>query len=98
IVPVARVITQNDSLSFRFGAGNLTDVLRGFAVYKAEGNFNIDSAHLFRFIPNNSDPVTGFSLKALITDSSTRYFVTAISRTNNESEPLLIYPVPVKAP
>ncbi|HLA59908.1 MAG TPA: family 10 glycosylhydrolase [Puia sp.] len=97
-IPVVRVITQNDSLSFRFGAGNLKDALRGFAVYKAEGNFNIDSALVFRFIPNNSDPVTGFSLKTLITDSSSRYFVTAISRTNNESAPLLFYPIPTKAP
>ncbi|MEJ0082270.1 MAG: hypothetical protein WDM78_15285 [Puia sp.] len=72
--------------------------MRGFAVYKAEGNFNIDSALVFRFIPDNSDPVTGFSLKTLIADSSSRYFVTAISRTNNESAPLLIYPIPTKAP
>jgi hypothetical protein len=97
-IPVVRVITQNDSLSFRFGAGNLKDALRGFAVYKAEGNFNIDSALVLRFIPDNSDPVTAFSLKALITDSSSRYFVTAISRTNNESAPLLFYPIPTKAP
>jgi len=97
-IPVVRVISQNDSLSFLFGAGNLKDVLRGFALYKATGNFNIDSAIVLRFIPNNSEPVTGFSLKALMADSSSRYFVTAISRTNNESAPLLIYPIPAKAP
>jgi len=97
-VPVVRVITQNDSVSFRFGAGNLKETLRGFAVYKAENNFNIDSSLVYRFIPNNSEPVIGFSLKTLMTDSASRYFVTAISGTNNESAPLLFYPIPTKAP
>ena len=42
---------QNDSLVFRFGKGNLSETLRGFAVYKAEGNFNIDSALCIPFYP-----------------------------------------------
>ncbi|HEY8735163.1 MAG TPA: family 10 glycosylhydrolase, partial [Puia sp.] len=97
-IPSVRIVTNNDSLEFRFGKGNLSDTLRGFAIYKAVGDFNINSSRVFRFIPNNSEPVTGFSLKLLMNDSSSRYFVTAISSTNNESDPILIYPLTPKMP
>jgi uncharacterized lipoprotein YddW (UPF0748 family) len=92
-IPSVRIITNNDSLIFRFGKGNLSDSLKGFAIYKAEGNFNMDSSRVFRFIPDDPNPETAFSLRLLMYDSSGRYFVTAISKTNNESDPILIYPV-----
>jgi hypothetical protein len=71
----------------------MRDELKGFAVYKAEGAFNIDSAMVFRFIPYNESVETGFLLSELIKDRQSRYFVTAISKTNNESDPILIYPL-----
>jgi uncharacterized lipoprotein YddW (UPF0748 family) len=92
-IPSVRSATNNDSLVFRFGKGILSDSLRGFAIYKAEGDFNIDCSRVFRFIPNNQSSETGFSLKVLMNDSSSRYFVTAVSSTNNESDPVLIYPL-----
>lgn len=92
-IPSVRFATNNDSLVFHFGKGNLSDSLRGFAVYKAEGDFNIDSSRVFRFIPVSPNPETGFNLKSLMSDTNGRYFVTAISRTNNESDPILIYPL-----
>jgi uncharacterized lipoprotein YddW (UPF0748 family) len=92
-IPSVRVITNNDSIVFRFGKGNLADSVKGFAIYKAEGEFNIDSSRVLRFIPANLNPETGFSLRALSEDVHGRYFVTAISSTNNESDPILLYPL-----
>ena len=71
----------------------MNDTLKGFAVYKAEAAFNIDSARVFRFIPYSQTAETEFLLNDLIKDLQGRYFVTAISKTNNESDPILIYPL-----
>ncbi len=92
-VPVVNINSSHDSLVFRFEKGNLSDTLKGFAVYKAEGAFNIDSGRVFRFIPNNPGAEMIFSLNELMNQSQGRYFVTAISKTNNESDPVLIYPL-----
>jgi hypothetical protein len=83
---------------FRFEKGNIADTLKGFAVYKAEGTFNTDSSRVYRFIPNNDSAETGFVLSELIKDPQGRYFVTAISKTNNESDPILIYPLSTAGP
>jgi len=95
-IPSVRIITNNDSLIFRLGIGNLKDNLRGFAIYKAGCTFDMDSSRVYRFIPNNQNPEIAFSLKALSGDINGRYFVTAISKTNNESDPILIYPLSTK--
>jgi hypothetical protein len=71
----------------------MADTLRGFAIYKAEGVFNIDSARAYRFVPNFQSAQIVFSYRELLKDPQGRYFVTAISRTNNESDPILIYPM-----
>jgi len=92
-VPVIHNHNSHDSLVFRFERGNVSDTLKGFAVYKAEGSFNIDSARVFRFLPYSQSVETGFLLNELIKDLQGRYFVTAISKTNNESDPILIYPL-----
>ena len=97
-IPSVRLMTNNDSLTFRFGKGNLTDTLRGFALYKAEGEFNIDSSRAYRFIPASQNSEAKFNLKLLMTDPNARYFVTAVSRTNNESAPIMIYPVTANKP
>jgi uncharacterized lipoprotein YddW (UPF0748 family) len=92
-IPVVNMNTGHDSLIFRFGKGNASDTLRGFAVYKAEAAFNIDSACVFRFIPDNPGAELVFSLSEMMKQPPGRYFVTAISKTNNESDPILIYPM-----
>jgi hypothetical protein len=92
-MPVIQNRNSHDSLIFRFERGSVRDALKGFAVYKAEGAFNIDSAKVFRFIPYTESVETGFLLNDLIRDLQGRYFVTAISKTNNESDPILIYPL-----
>ena len=92
-LPVIHTQNSPDSLVFRFDRGSVSDTLKGFAVYKAEGAFNIDSVRVFRFIPYSEMAGTAFLLKELIVDLQGRYFVTAISKTNNESDPILIYPL-----
>jgi hypothetical protein len=92
-IPVVHMYTGNDSLLFNFEAGNKTDSLKGFALYKADSAFNIDSARVFRFIPNDQHAETVFSAADLMKNPNSRYYVTAISKTNNESDPILIYPL-----
>jgi uncharacterized lipoprotein YddW (UPF0748 family) len=97
-IPVVHINTSHDSLVFHFEMGNRADSIKGFAVYKAEAAFNIDSARVFRFIPNNQNAQMVFNLNELMKESNGRYFVTAISKTNNESDPILIYPLNAPSP
>ena len=92
-IPLVHINSNQDSLIIRFEKGSGADTLRGFAIYKAEGAFNIDSARVFRFISNYQDARIVFSYSELLKDPQGRYFVTAISRTNNESDPILIFPL-----
>ena len=92
-IPVIHIKTVNDSLVFRFEKGNFADSLRGYVIYKADGAFNLDSSRAFRLIPNNQNAQLVFSLSSLVKEVNGRYFVTAISKTNNESDPILIYPL-----
>jgi uncharacterized lipoprotein YddW (UPF0748 family) len=92
-IPVIHMKTVNDSLVFRFEKGNFSDSLKGYVVYKADGAFNLDSSRAFRLIPNNQNAQLVFSLSSLVKELNGRYFVTAISKTNNESDPILIYPL-----
>ena len=92
-IPIVHGYTNQDSLVIRFEKGSQADTLRGFAIYKAENVFNIDSARVFRFVPNFQSAQIVFSYQELLKDPQGRYFVTAISRTNNESDPILIYPM-----
>jgi uncharacterized lipoprotein YddW (UPF0748 family)/DNA-binding MarR family transcriptional regulator len=72
--------------------GNQQDTLRGFAIYQSDSaNINIDSIHAWQFIPY--DPVASFTVhnsQAEQKGAQHFYFVTAISRTNVESEPVPI--------
>jgi uncharacterized lipoprotein YddW (UPF0748 family) len=92
-IPVVHSYSNQDSLVIRFEKGNQADTLRGFAIYKAESVFNIDSARVYRFVPNFQTAQIVFSYRELLKDPQGRYFLTAISRTNNESDPILIYPM-----
>ena len=97
-IPVVRSSKNIDSLIFNFEKGKLTDTLKGFAIYKAEDAFNIDSARVFQFIPNNQTAQMVFILKDLVNQPQSRFFATAISKTNNESDPILIYPLSTPTP
>ncbi|HXB29447.1 MAG TPA: family 10 glycosylhydrolase [Puia sp.] len=97
-IPVVHFSSNNDSLVFSFEKGKLTDELKGFAVYKAEAAFNIDSARVFQFIPGNQTAKMAFSLIELLNQPQGRFFVTAISKTNNESDPILLYPLSSPTP
>jgi uncharacterized lipoprotein YddW (UPF0748 family) len=97
-IPVIHIHKSDDSLVFRFEKGALSDNIRGFAVYNAEGAFNIDSALVFRFIPNEQNAKMVFSMRELMNQPKGRYFVTAISKTNNESDPILIFPLNAPGP
>ena len=96
-VPVMQMKSRNDSLIYHFEKGTMTDTLRGFAIYKAGINFNMDSSVAFRFIPYNVQNQLAFKLSDMLSGSPARFFVTAISRTNNESAPVLIYPLSTPA-
>ncbi len=104
--PVLKITDKKDSLIYNFEKGNPADTLRGFAVYKVTGNFpvdstgsiQIDSERVFLFIPDADRPKMVFRVAALQLHKNERYYITAISRTNNESEPVPLYPVTVSAP
>ncbi len=72
--------------------GDQQDTLRGFAVYQSDSaTLNIDSADAWQFIPY--DPVASFAVhnsQAEQKGVQHFYFVTAISRTNVESDPVPI--------
>jgi uncharacterized lipoprotein YddW (UPF0748 family)/predicted transcriptional regulator len=72
--------------------GDAQDTLRGFAVYQSDSaTINIDSIDAWQFIPY--DPVASFTVhnsQAEQKGAQHYYFVTAISRTNVESDPVPI--------
>jgi uncharacterized lipoprotein YddW (UPF0748 family) len=91
--PLIRVEAhRNDSSrTIWLSGGSATDTLRGFAVYQTwSPSIDIDSARVFRFIPY--DPVASFDIgpESLPPARGPYYFVTAVSRTNNESHPVPI--------
>jgi len=104
--PELVIIDNKDSLVFHFVKGSAEDDLRGFAIYKTTGDFpmdstgsyNLDSERAFLFIPENDEPKLVLKVADLQKNKNLRYLVTAISKTNNESEPIPLYPVTVSTP
>lgn len=84
---------EKDSLlSAWLGKGSADDNLRGFAVYRSvTPRLDMDSAHVFEFIPY--DPVAVFEVRANPPEPAkgAYYFVTAVSKTNVESQPVLLF-------
>jgi hypothetical protein len=79
----------DSSLTVYLQKGSMDEDLRGFALYQSgKENFNPDSNTVFEFIPYQ--PEAKFSLKTFTAQRGVYYFVTAISRTNNESRPVMI--------
>jgi hypothetical protein len=71
--------------------GDPQDTLRGFAIYQSDSPSVSGISPAYRFIP--WDPVAGFTLNSTQSENKGPahfYFVTAISRTNVESEPVPI--------
>jgi uncharacterized lipoprotein YddW (UPF0748 family)/DNA-binding MarR family transcriptional regulator len=72
--------------------GDQQDTLRGFAIYQSDSaTINIDSSDAWQFIPY--DPVASFTVhnsQAEQKGAQHYYFMTAISRTNVESDPVPI--------
>jgi uncharacterized lipoprotein YddW (UPF0748 family) len=104
--PVLKINTGKDSLIIQLEKGNAADTLRGYAVYKtigglpadSAGNLRTDSERVFMFIPNNPDAELAFNVRDLIRHKDERYYITAISKTNNESLPIPLYPIELKPP
>jgi uncharacterized lipoprotein YddW (UPF0748 family) len=72
--------------------GSEQDSLRGFAIYRSEeAHPRLDSAHIFEFIPY--DPVASFVVRTSTgqAEKGVYYFVTAVSRTNVESQPAPLF-------
>ena len=89
--PFLSVVKGADSLVFYFQKGNASDSLRGYAIYRSLDNINADSTLPYQFIPYKE--VVTLTLKAgEMTDGrEVRYFVTSVSRTNNESAAIPVH-------
>ncbi len=84
---------QKESSATAFLAkGDPGDTLRGFAIYQSDSAMlSVASSPAFRFIP--FDPVAEFTIYNIAAENKGAphfYFVTAISRTNVESDPVPI--------
>jgi uncharacterized lipoprotein YddW (UPF0748 family) len=97
-VPPTEPVTRNEFdekdsvMTSWLSKGSPNDELRGFAIYHSSTPvLNIDSAHVFRFIPY--DPVAVFETRALPPQPAKGgyYFATAVSATNVESAPVLLF-------
>jgi hypothetical protein len=72
--------------------GSEQDSLRGFVIYRSEEPHpDLDSVHVFEFIPY--DPVASFVIRSATgePEKGIYYFVTALSRTNVESQPASLF-------
>ena len=88
---VVRTEFQKDSTSFYFLTEPSDPAPRGFAVYRCTTeNFNVDSIPPVAFIP--WQPEAHITLKNVPAEKEreTRYYVTVVNRTNNESQAVLI--------
>ncbi len=95
--PLVQVISTRDSLVFQLTRGSAGDTLKGYAVYRTTVDSVLESDRVYQFIPEGER--TRFVIKGLPETVKTwRYFVSAISRTNNESELLRLYPAAATSP
>ncbi|HET6256349.1 MAG TPA: family 10 glycosylhydrolase [Puia sp.] len=81
---------KEHSLTAWLSKGDPQDTLRGFAIYRSDSaTLQVATSPAFRFIPY--DPVAGFTVYSSEFQNKTApkfYFITAISRTNVESDPV----------
>ena len=103
--PVLKITDKKDSLIYNFEK-EIRRHFAGLPCIRFTGNnvrgFNLGSIQAyFKVVPvlfQDGDPENGFCVKELQKLLTGRYYITAISRTNNESEPVPLYPVTVSAP
>jgi len=90
--PAIRTEYSKDSvLTIHLQQGSDIDNLRGFAVYQStEENLKTDSTPVLEFIPYQTDAKFKMRGSLLHQGNGFYYFITAISKTNNESTPLMI--------
>jgi len=89
--PSIRTETAMDSFVVFLQKGSADDDLRGFAIYKSTNdNIKIDSTPVFKFIPYQTDIRFSFKTPSSKPEQEIYYFVTAISKTNNESAAVMI--------
>ncbi len=91
--PIIRTAYNSDSSSTVFlQKDSLDDDLRGFAIYKTgKENERIDSMTVFQFIPYSTDAKFMLPLVSALKKNGFSYYVTAISKRNNESVPVVIF-------
>ncbi len=84
---------KDSVLSASLQKGLIDDEIKGFAIYKADAeNFNSDSSAIFAFIPFADDAKFNLKVSSLGRGKRlTYFFVTAVSRTNVESKPVLMF-------
>jgi uncharacterized lipoprotein YddW (UPF0748 family) len=90
--PVINTEYNKDSLlTIVMQQGSSTDDLRGYGIYKsADQNLKTDSVPVLEFIPYQAD--AKFILRGSLLQQAKGfyYYITAISKTNNESAPVMI--------
>ncbi|HEX4849228.1 MAG TPA: family 10 glycosylhydrolase, partial [Puia sp.] len=89
--PLIKIDYRSDSVIIHLSKGLATEDLRGYAIYKTnDPNFMKDSIPPSAFIPYQNDTLVVFKKSAETEKEGIHYYVTAISKTNNESDPVLL--------
>ncbi|PWT75932.1 MAG: hypothetical protein C5B59_07785, partial [Bacteroidetes bacterium] len=89
--PVIKAEFHSDSIVVHLEKGQFTDELRGYAVYRTnDPNFLKDSIPPSAFIPYQTDATFATKKSPDTEKKEFHYYATAISRTNNESDPVLL--------
>jgi len=83
---------QDSVLTAFLQKGFSEDDIKGFAVYRSEnGNFSNDSNSIYEFVPFSPDAKFNLKVNQLQRSRQFSYFVTTVSRTNNESRPVMMF-------
>lgn len=83
---------QDSVLSASLQKGFAEDDIKGFAVYRSEnGIFLNDSNSVYEFVPFAPDAKFYLKVSQLQRSKQFSYFVTTVSRTNNESRPVMMF-------
>ncbi len=83
---------QDSVLSAYLQKGFAEDDIKGFAVYRSEnGNLLNDSGTVYEFVPFAPDAKFSLKVTQLQRSKQFSYFVTTVSRTNNESRPVMMF-------
>jgi len=91
-VVISKYNKKDSVLTASLQKGLTEDDIKGFAVYRTEnGNFANDSSNVFEFVPFSTDAKFNLKVTAYQRTKHFSYFVTTVSRTNNESKPVMMF-------